>query len=130
MQGSTYFNAIGILTKDFELKTSANGVVYAFNGLAINRKWTTQSGEQKEDVIFINFSLFGKQAENAKQYVGKGSQVYIEGRLANRKVEQKTELQVFVEKIIFLSGKKVEETKPITASKEEEIPEIDYEGAF
>ena len=58
-----------------------SGVQVASFGVATNRVWKTQQGEKKEDTQFHNVVVFGRQAEIAKQYLGKGSAVYIEGRL-------------------------------------------------
>ena len=50
-------------------------------GLAVNRRYTTDSGESREEVTFLDVVLWGKQAEFASKYLGKGRPVFIEGRL-------------------------------------------------
>ncbi len=72
---------IGNLTRDPEVKYTPKGSAVADFGLAINRYYTTESGEKREEVTFIDVSLWGKQADLAKQYLTKGRPVYIEGRL-------------------------------------------------
>ena len=72
---------IGNLTRDIELKYTPKGSAIAELGLAINRKYKTDSGELKEETTFVDVTLWGRQAEIAKEYLSKGKPVYIEGRL-------------------------------------------------
>ena len=72
---------IGNLTRDIELKYTPKGSAIAELGLAINRKYKTDSGEFKEETTFVDVTLWGRQAEIAKEYLSKGKPVYIEGRL-------------------------------------------------
>lgn len=72
---------IGNLTRDPVLShTPSNTPVVDF-GMAINHRWRSADGQQKEDVCFIDIRAFGKQAEMINQYVKKGRQLYVEGRL-------------------------------------------------
>ena len=72
---------LGNLTRDVEVRYSKGGTAIANTGIATNRKWKDQSGEQKEEVMFIDISFFGRTAEIANKYLRKGSQILIEGRL-------------------------------------------------
>ena len=72
---------VGNLTRDIELKYTGSGMAIAKTAIATNRRFKTQSGEQKEETCFIDITLFGRAAEVANQYLGKGSKVLIEGRL-------------------------------------------------
>lgn len=72
---------IGNLTKDIELKYIPSGAAIAKSSIATSHKFKTQTGEQKEEVCFLDFNVFGKQAEILNQYVRKGSKVMLEGRL-------------------------------------------------
>jgi single-strand DNA-binding protein len=72
---------IGNLTRDIELKYIPSGAAIAKCAIATSHKFKTQTGEQKEEVCFLDFSVFGKQAEILNQYVKKGSKVMLEGRL-------------------------------------------------
>ena len=72
---------IGNLTRDIELKYIPSGAAIAKSAIATSHKYKTQAGEQKEEVCFLDFDVFGKQAEILNQYVRKGSKVMIEGRL-------------------------------------------------
>ncbi len=73
---------IGNLTRDIELKYTPKGLAIAELGMAINRKYKhPETGELKEETTFVDVTLWGRQAEIAKEYLGKGKPVYIEGRL-------------------------------------------------
>ncbi len=75
---------IGNLTRDPELRALPSGISVTSFGVATNRTWKDKSGQKKEDVQFHNIVTFGKQADIAKQYLAKGSSVFIEGRIQNR----------------------------------------------
>ncbi len=72
---------VGNLTRDLEVRYTQSGTAIGNTGLATNRKWKDQSGEQKEEVMFIDITFFGRTAEIANQYLRKGSKVLVEGRL-------------------------------------------------
>lgn len=79
---------VGNLTRDPELRYLPSGSAVCNTAIATNRRYKTQSGEQKEEVCFIDITLFGRTAEIANQYLTKGKKVLIEGRL---KLEQWTD---------------------------------------
>tara|TARA_R110001606_G_scaffold2504_5_gene10985 strand:- start:3668 stop:4096 length:429 start_codon:yes stop_codon:yes gene_type:complete len=72
---------IGNLTKDIELKYLPSGSAIANCSIATSHKYKMQNGEQKEEVCFLDFSIFGKGGEIFNQYAKKGSKVMLEGRL-------------------------------------------------
>jgi single-strand DNA-binding protein len=72
---------IGNLTRDIELRYLPSGSAVAKSAIATSHKYKTQTGEQKDEVCFLDFSVFGKPAEILNQYVRKGSKVLLEGRL-------------------------------------------------
>jgi single-strand DNA-binding protein len=72
---------VGNLTRDIELKYIPSGAAIAKSAIATSHKYKMQSGEQKEEVCFLDFVVFGKSAEILNQYVRKGSKVLLEGRL-------------------------------------------------
>lgn len=71
---------VGNLTKDIELRYLNNGSAIGKTAIATNRKYTL-NGEKKEEICFIDLTFWGKSAEIANQYLKKGSQVLVEGRL-------------------------------------------------
>jgi single-strand DNA-binding protein len=72
---------VGNLTRDPELRYTPGGVAIVNTGIATNRKFKKQSGEQADEVMFIEITFFGRTAEIANQYLHKGSKILIEGRL-------------------------------------------------
>ena len=72
---------IGNLTRDIELRYLPSGSAVAKSAIATSHKYKSQSGEQKDEVCFLDFNLFGRSAEVANQYLKKGSKVLLEGRL-------------------------------------------------
>ena len=72
---------VGNLTRDIELKYLPTGVAIAKSAIATSYKYKSTTGEQKDEVCFLDFTIFGKSAEVANQYLKKGSKVLLEGRL-------------------------------------------------
>lgn len=72
---------IGNLTKDIDLKYFPNGDAFAVSSVASTYKYKSTTGEQKDEVCFIDFKVYGKDAENANKFLKKGSKVLLEGRL-------------------------------------------------
>ena len=72
---------IGNLGRDPELRFAPSGQAVANFSMATTEKWTGSDGQVQERTIWWRVSAFGKQAETIKQYLGKGSKVYVEGRL-------------------------------------------------
>lgn len=113
---------LGNLTRDPELRYVPNGTAVASFGLAMNRTYTAQSGEKKEEVCFVNVVVWGKQAESCGQYLNKGSLVLVEGRLSYRTWEQegqkRSTLEVRADRVQFL-GKQKSATPSATEFKGE-----------
>ncbi len=72
---------IGNLTRDPELRYTPKGTAVADISLAINRIWNNEQNQKQEETIFVDVTLWGRQAELAQQYLTKGRGAYIEGRL-------------------------------------------------
>lgn len=79
---------MGHLTRDIEIRTAGSTQVGNF-GIAVNHKYKTARGEQREDVTFIDCTAWGKTAETMAQYLSKGKPVFIEGRLKMEEWEDK-----------------------------------------
>ena len=75
---------IGNLGRDPEMRYTPNGQGVTSFSVASSRKYTTSSGEQREETEWFNCSAFGRLAETCNQYLTKGKQVYVEGRLSSR----------------------------------------------
>lgn len=101
---------LGNLTRDVELRHTQSGQALAKFGMAINRKWSV-NGEQKESTCFVDLTAWGRQAEVLSQYVKKGSQLFIEGRLDYSTWEspeggKRSKLEVVVENFQFVGAGK------------------------
>jgi len=72
---------MGNLTRDPEIRYTPKGTAVADITLAINRVWTNDSGQRQEETLFIEVTLWGRQAELAQQYLYKGRPLFVEGRL-------------------------------------------------
>ncbi len=100
----------GNLTRDPELRYTPSGKAIAKFGLAINRNWTTDTGEKKEEVTFVDIDAFGRQAEVISQYVKKGRPILIEGRLKldqwddKQSGQKRSRLGVVLETFSFLDS--------------------------
>ncbi len=101
---------VGNLTRDPELRYLPKGTAVARIGLAVNRRWSTETGEQREEVTFIDIDAFGKQAETIGQYLKKGRPILVEGRLKLDQWEDKnthqkqSKLKVVLESFTFLDS--------------------------
>lgn len=71
----------GNVTRDIEIHYTQGGSAIGKTGIAVNRKFKAATGEQKEEVMFVDLTFFGRTAEIANQYLRKGSQVLVDGRL-------------------------------------------------
>lgn len=91
MRGFSKAIITGNLTRDPELRTTANGSTVCGFSVAVNRVYKDSSGEQKEDVSYIDCSAWGRLGEMINQYAKKGSGVLVSGRLDQRSWEDKTD---------------------------------------
>lgn len=102
---------IGRLVRDPQLKFLPSQTAICEFGIAVGRKFKTASGEQREETSFIDCSLFGKGAEIFNQYMAKGKQVYVEGRIKQDNWEDKStgqkrsKLGMVVEEFQFLGDR-------------------------
>jgi single-strand DNA-binding protein len=100
----------GNLTRDPELRYTPKGTAVGRIGLAINRTWRDEAGQQKEEVTFVDVDAWGKQAETINQYLKKGRPILVEGRLKldswdDKQTGQKRhQLRVVMETFQFLDS--------------------------
>jgi single-strand DNA-binding protein len=111
MAGS--FNKVilmGNLTRDVELAHTNGNMAVAKFGLAVNRKFKTASGEQREEVTFVDCEAWGRTAEVMAQFLAKGRPVHLEGRLKLDEWEDKngggkrSKIKVVVESFQFVDS--------------------------
>src|SRR5215213_10834859 len=102
---------IGNLTRDPEVKYTPKGTAIAEFGLAVNRSYTTDQGEKREEVTFIDVSMWGRQGEIAGEYLKKGRPVFIEGRLKldtwddKQTGQKRSKVKVVGERMEFLGSR-------------------------
>jgi single-strand DNA-binding protein len=75
---------IGNLGRDPEMRYTPNGQSVTSFSVASTRRYTTAAGEQREETEWFNVSAWGRLSETCNQYLTKGQQVYVEGRLSSR----------------------------------------------
>jgi single-strand DNA-binding protein len=75
---------IGNLGRDPEIRSTQSGQPVANFSLATNRRWTDRNGQRQEQTEWHNVVCFGRQAEIAGQYLQKGRQIFVEGRIQTR----------------------------------------------
>jgi single-strand DNA-binding protein len=122
---------IGNLGRDPELKYTPGGQAVANFSVATTDRWTGQDGQKNERTVWHNIVAWGKQAELAKEYLRKGRQVYIEGRIDNRSYDKKDGSgkayisEVVVQNIQFLGSRADTGAAPSTS---DEPPQEDSTG--
>lgn len=101
---------MGNLTRDIEIKVLPQGNQSVGNfGIAMNRKFKSASGEEREEVTFVDCEAWGRTAEIMKQYLSKGRPVFIEGRLKldqweDKEGKKQSRLRVVVENFQFIGA--------------------------
>ena len=99
---------MGNLTRDPELRFTANGSAVASFGLAVNRKFK-QGDEWVDDVCFVDITVWGKQGENCAEYLSKGRPAFIEGYLKFSTWEsdgqKRNKLEVVANTVQFLGSR-------------------------
>jgi single-strand DNA-binding protein len=102
---------IGNLGKDPEVRYTQGGQAVANLRIATSRSWTDkQSGQRKEETEWHDVEVWGKQAEQCGEYLAKGRQVYVEGRLQTRSYDDKDGKKVYTtevvaDEVILLGGR-------------------------
>src|SRR3954463_11434740 len=126
MNGFNKVMLMGNVTRDPQLKYLPSQTPVAEFGLAVNRRYRTAQGEDREEVAFIEMSAFGKQAEVINQYCQKGKPLFIEGRLKydqwdDKETGQKrSKLSVILESFQFIGSRDNSDT-PVEKKKDESL---------
>lgn len=90
---------IGHLGRDPEMRYTPNGQGVTSFSIASSRRYTTSGGETREETEWFNVSAWGRLAETCNQFLAKGRQVYVEGRLRSRSYEGRDGQTRFVNEI-------------------------------
>ena len=103
---------MGRLTFDPELRRTSSGKAVAELRMATSRSWTTGEGERREDTLYIDITVWDRQAENCCQYLRKGSSIHVEGSLKMDSWEDKTsgekrsKIRIQAERVQFLDSRR------------------------
>lgn len=124
--------ACGNLTRDPESKTAGNSTVTKFS-IAVNRQFKGKDGQQQKEVEYLNIEVWGKTAENCAQYLRKGSEAFVEGRIKTDSYEKdgqkKSYTKIVAEVVQFGAKPRGEGGEQAPASGEEQQPQFDNDGA-
>ncbi len=102
---------MGNLTRDPEVKYTPKGTAICELGMAINRTYSTDQGEKREEVTFVDVELFGRTAEVAGEYLKKGRPIFVEGRLKldqwddKQTGQKRSKMKVVGDRIEFLGSR-------------------------
>lgn len=121
---------MGHMTRDPELRVTPKGTSICTFSIAINRSFKTESGETKEEVIFVDCETWGKAGDTIAKYMHKGRAIYVEGRLRldqwedkNTK-EKRSRMKVVCDNFQFLGENRGSTPEPASESKKE-IPPVE-----
>lgn len=115
MNGLNRVLLIGNLTRDPVMRATPGGTSICELGLAVNRRYRTAAGEDRDEPCFVDIDVFSRQAEQCSRYLRKGALVFVEGRLKydqweDRATNQKrSRLKVTAERVQFMDSRPREE---------------------
>ena len=119
---------IGHLGRDPEMRYTPSGRPVTTFTVAVSRSWNTADGERRSETEWFNIVAWGNLAEICKQYLHKGQQVYIEGRLQTRHWEDKegqkrTNVEVVANEMMMLGDRRDNSKGPQESDKDDELSE-------
>ena len=119
---------IGHLGKDPEMRYTPSGRPVTTFTVAVSRSWNTADGERRSETEWFNIVAWGNLAEICKQYLHKGQQVYIEGRLQTRRWEDKegqkhTNVEVVANEMMMLGDRRDSNKQKQESDEDEEQSE-------
>ena len=124
---------VGNLTRDIELKYTPGGTAVTDIGMAVNDRRKNASGEWVDETTFVDVTLWGRTAEVASEYLGKGSPILVEGRLKldtwETDGQKRSKLRVVCERMQMLSGSGSGGASGGRSRSSSEDRSADYEGA-
>jgi len=112
---------MGNLTRDPEIKYGKSGAAVSELGLAVNRRFKTADGQDRDEVCFVNVVVWNRQAETCGEYLRKGSPVLVEGRLQLQEWEKdgkkNSRLRVVADRVHFMGSPKSGEMRDAHGSE-------------
>lgn len=116
---------VGNLGRDAEMKHTPSGAAVSSFSLATTEKWTGKDGQKQEKTEWHRCVLWGKTAEAVSQYLTKGKQVYVEGRLETRQWEKDGQkhysTEIKVDNVVLLGGGEKQSVTPGPAITDDDI---------
>lgn len=108
---------MGNLTRDIEIRHTAGNQAVANMSMAINRRWRSADGQDREEVTFVDLEAWGKTAETLAKYLQKGRPVFIEGRLKldsweDKEGKKQSKLRVVVDGFQFVDANPAANEQP------------------
>jgi single-strand DNA-binding protein len=113
---------IGNLGKNPDLQVTSDGTSFTRFSLAVSRYYKTNSGERKEETDWFNVIAWRQLGEICERYLHKGSKVYIEGRLTQRKYTDKNGVERLMVEVIASDMKMLDSKKPEAAAEVDQDP--------
>jgi len=119
---------VGRLTRDPELRYVSGGTAVCEISLALGRKWKGTDGQMRDETSFVDVVIWGKQGENVNQYMKKGSQLLVEGRLNQERWEDRTtgqkrsKVNVVADRTQFLDSKPKDGQSPPQQQQQQAPP--------
>ena len=102
---------MGNMTRDPDIRVTPNNLTIAKFGLAVNRKYRTKEGEDREETTFVDIDAFGSQAEVIQKYCRRGTGIFVEGRLKldqwqdKNSGDNRSKLGIILENFQFIGGR-------------------------
>ena len=123
---------LGNLTRDIEVRFTASNLAIGNTGMATNRKFKNNMGEEKGEVMFLDITFFGRTAEIANQYLKRGSKILVDGRLkldqwTDKSGQKRSKHSLVVESMKML-GNKQDESFSSQHTSAEKQPEVTANG--
>jgi len=117
----------GRLTRDPELRYTSSGTAVTTLPVAVSRRYTSKTGEKREETCYINVVAWQKTAEFCAEYLSKGRAVFVEGRLQSRSWEtesgqKRSVIEVVAQRVQFLEWLEKEGAAETPAEEEEQAP--------
>ena len=118
---------MGRLTFDPELRRTPSGTAVTELRMATSRSWAGRDGERREETLFIDVTVWDRQAENCCQYLRKGSAIHVEGSLKMDTWDDKTtgekrsKIRVHADRVQFLDGRRGDSGGEATTGSEDDI---------
>jgi single-strand DNA-binding protein len=143
-RGFARVTLVGNLTRDPELRQTPGGTSVCQFGVAVGRRYKDNSGQWVDKASFFDVVVWGQQGENCAQYLSKGREVAVDGRLDQRSWDaqdgtKRSKVEIIAETVVFLGGQGGGETREPahrggnqpardTAAAQDDFRDIDFGG--